>query len=234
MARCPPRPERRATRRNFALLLRVCALVIAVGWTGAACATVAVLQPAREAAAQQPLELTLLYTDDDARPLTVEVPKQLNVTLTNGDLPPQPLALQRDPAVPDRLTLRPGQYRRVRFSAPWPDSARGTVKIDPVGFDSLRMVWMSRTDRGPRSHKARRLRARPWSAGRAWPCAGVLTNTFVIVNEKFRHTDLDVLTALSPPWAAPRCRSPAPQGRYAPWRGLWRRAQSGFDLPDRI
>ncbi|CDY76552.1 Phospholipase A1 precursor, ; Outer membrane phospholipase A [Caballeronia glathei] len=140
MARCPPRPERRATRRNFALLLRVCALVIAVGWTGAACATVAVLQPAREAAAQQPLELTLLYTDDDARPLTVEVPKQLNVTLTNGDLPPQPLALQRDPAVPDRLTLRPGQYRRVRFSAPWPDSARGTVKIDPVGFDSSPML----------------------------------------------------------------------------------------------
>lgn len=140
MARCPPHPERRATRRNFAFLLRVCALVITVGWTGAACATVAVLQPAREAAAQQPLELTLLYTDDDAGPRTVEVPKQLNVTLTNGDLPPQPLALQRDPAVPDRLTLQPGQYRRVRFSAPWPDSARGTVKIDPVGFDSSPML----------------------------------------------------------------------------------------------
>jgi outer membrane phospholipase A len=120
--------------RTFTL---VCALL---GASGAADATVAVLQPAREAAASQPLELTLLYTDDDPTPLAVEVPKQLTVNLTNGDLPPAPIALARDPAVPDRLRLAPGQYRRVRFSAPWPDSARGTVKIDPVGFDASPML----------------------------------------------------------------------------------------------
>jgi outer membrane phospholipase A len=103
-------------------------------------ATVAVLQPAREAAAAQPLELTLLYTADDGKPLSVDVPRQLTVNLTNGDLPPAPLALERDPKVPDRLRLAAGQYRRVRYSAPWPQSARGTVKIDPVGFDASPML----------------------------------------------------------------------------------------------
>ncbi|WP_244816078.1 phospholipase A [Caballeronia sp. Lep1P3] len=114
--------------------------MLALFSSAAAHATVAVLQPAREAAAAQPLDLTLLYTDDDTAPLTVDVPKQLTVNLTNGDLPPAPLTLQRDPATPDRLQLAPGQYRRVRYAAPWPASARGTVKIDPVGFDASPML----------------------------------------------------------------------------------------------
>lgn len=120
--------------------LRCMCLVSGLSIGTAAHATVAVLQPAREAAATQPLELTLLYTDDDEKPLTVDVPKQLTVRLTNGDLPPAPLVLARDPKTPDRLRLAPGQYRRVRYSAPWPDSARGTIKIDPVGFDASPML----------------------------------------------------------------------------------------------
>ncbi len=120
--------------------LRCMFLVFGLSTGTAAHATVAMLQPAREAAATQPLELTLLYTDDDKKPLTVDVPKQLSVRLTNGDLPPAPLVLARDPKTPDRLRLAPGQYRRVRYSAPWPDSARGTIKIDPVGFDASPML----------------------------------------------------------------------------------------------
>jgi outer membrane phospholipase A len=120
--------------------LAMLACAISLGWTSAAYATVSVLQPVREAASQQPLELTLLYSDDDQQPLTIDVPKALNVTLTNGDLPPQPLALQREPNVPDKLTLLPGQYRKVRYAAPWPDAARGVMKVDPVGFDSSPML----------------------------------------------------------------------------------------------
>jgi outer membrane phospholipase A len=136
MARGPLHSRKQSIRRLGAL----CGFVIGIGCANFAHATVAVLQPAREAAAQQPLELTLMYTADDGKPLAVEVPKQLTVTLTNGDLPPQPLALTREAVVPDRLQLRAGQFRRVRYSAPWPDSARGTVKIDPVGFDSSPML----------------------------------------------------------------------------------------------
>jgi outer membrane phospholipase A len=140
-------------RRTFVLLQRIenqraggafqlsaTAAALTLCGIGAAHATTSVLQPPREAAAREPLELVMLISDDDTRPLSVDVPRSLKVTLTNGDAPPQPLDLQREPNVPDPLTLRPGQYRKVRFSAPWPDSARGVVKIDPVGFDSSPML----------------------------------------------------------------------------------------------
>ncbi|ABE36936.1 phospholipase A [Paraburkholderia xenovorans] len=126
--------------RSSALRIRYVATVLTLCCTGTAQATVAVLQPARELAASQPLELIVLYSDDDTKPLSVDVPEQLNVTLTNGDLPPAQLALIREPRVANRLNLRPGQYRKVRFSAPWPDSARGVMKIDPVGFDTSPML----------------------------------------------------------------------------------------------
>jgi hypothetical protein len=133
----------RFRQRDVATVYRLTTLTVALGLglgSNLAQATVSVLQPVREAAALQPLELTLLYSDDDQQPFTVDVPKALNVTLTNGDLPPQPLALQREPDVPDTLTLRPGQYRKIRYAAPWPDTARGVVKVDPVGFDSSPML----------------------------------------------------------------------------------------------
>jgi len=116
--------------------------VLALFWSAGAHATTAVLQPAREAAAAQPLEVTLLYSDDANTPLTVDVPQHFDVTLTNGDLPPIPLALQREAGVPDRLSLNPGQYRKVRFSAPWPEAARGALKIDAVGLDTSPMLVM--------------------------------------------------------------------------------------------
>ncbi len=134
-------------RAVFALFSKIIAAMIALSCLNAAHATTAVLQPPREAAARLPLELVLLYSDDDTQALSIDVPQSLEVTLTNGDAPPQPLILQREPNVPDKLTLRPGQYRKVRFSAPWPDSARGIVKIDPVGFDSSPMlVTLNRGD----------------------------------------------------------------------------------------
>lgn len=105
-------------------------------WSGNARATVAMLQPARVAAANEPLQLTLLYSADDAKPLTVTVPPTLRVTLSAAEQSPQPLDLQREPGVPDTLHLQPGQFHKVRFSAPWPPYARGEVRIDPVGFDA--------------------------------------------------------------------------------------------------
>nr|WKF55585.1 Putative phospholipase A1 [Paraburkholderia busanensis] len=94
------------------------------------------LQPARVAAANEPLQITLLYSADDASPLTVTVPPTLRVTLSAAEQSPQPLDLQREPGVPDTLHLRPGQFRKVHFAAPWPQTARGEVRIDPVGFDA--------------------------------------------------------------------------------------------------
>jgi len=121
--------------------------VFALLWSGVAHANTAILQPPREVAATQPLELTLLYSDDSSAPLSIDVPQHFDITLSNGDLPPIPLALQREAGVPDHLSLSPGQYRKVRFSAPWPAAARGSVKVDAVGIDTSPMlVTLNRGD----------------------------------------------------------------------------------------
>jgi len=122
-------------RRNR-LTLAFAVFALSGALPGEAAATVAMLQPARIAAAREPLQLTLLYSADDGHRLTVTVPQTLRVNLTGGEQAPQPLELAREAGVPDTLRLRPGQFRKVRFSAPWPESARGEMRIDPVGFDA--------------------------------------------------------------------------------------------------
>ncbi|WP_323118690.1 phospholipase A [Burkholderia alba] len=132
---------RRATRALWT------AIALA-GVATSAHAAVSLLQPAREAVASEPLTLTLLYSADDGAPLTVAAPAALDVTLAAGEAPPVPVSLARDAGVPDRFALRPGEYRKVRFSARWPDSMRGAVTVTPVGFDaSPALVTL---DRGPR------------------------------------------------------------------------------------
>ncbi len=128
------RAPRHVGRGRLAGALAVLALLSA--HSGDAAATVALLQPARIAAANEPLQLTLLYSADDATPLTVTVPHTLRVNLSGGEQSPRPLELAREAGVPDTLRLRPGQFRKVRFTAPWPDAARGEVRIDPLGFDA--------------------------------------------------------------------------------------------------
>ena len=125
------------------------ALSIALACPTLSHATVSVLQPPREATTQQPLEVTLMYSGDQETPSDFEIPSQLTVTLTNGDLPPKPVVLTREPGAPDHLTLPAGQFRKIRFSAAWPDWARGFLKIDVVGLDaSPVIVALTRTGPG--------------------------------------------------------------------------------------
>jgi outer membrane phospholipase A len=129
-------PQFRQLTARFSRVMLPATLVVCAALSSEARATVAMLQPARVAAANEPLQITLLYSADDAKPLTITVPPTIRVTLSAGEQSPQPLDLQREPGAPDTLHLRPGQFRKVRFSAPWPQSARGEVRIDPVGFDA--------------------------------------------------------------------------------------------------
>lgn len=128
-------PARRPSARLSRTTL-LAALVAGAMVCGEARATVAMLQPPRVAAANEPLQITLLYSADDAKTLTITVPRILRVSLSSGEQGSKPLDLQREPGVPDTLHLRPGQFRKVHFSAPWPETARGEVRIDPVGFDA--------------------------------------------------------------------------------------------------
>jgi outer membrane phospholipase A len=99
-------------------------------------AEIALLQPAPQAAGNEPLQLTVLYSNDNAQPLDVEVPATLDFMVSTGDAPPSRLTLHRatagSGAVPQRLHLRRGQFRKVSFSAPWPEDLRGTVRIASV------------------------------------------------------------------------------------------------------
>ncbi|GAB2873274.1 hypothetical protein GCM10027093_06020 [Paraburkholderia jirisanensis] len=132
-------------RAAAACLVSLCAAICAL-FAAPADAAVAMLQPPREARFSEPLQITLLYSADDTAPLTVRPPATLRVTLTDGDLSPQPLELVREADVPDTLALGAGQYRKVRYTAPWPQWARGEVRINPVDFDaSPAMVALNRT-----------------------------------------------------------------------------------------
>jgi len=114
----------------------VCVLLCWLGaHAGSADAGVSVLRPPREATTLSPLEVTLVYSGDDASPAGIDVPRHLNVTLTNGDVPPKRVTLARDPRVPDRLALASGEMKAVRFRAPWPDWARGAIRVDVPGMD---------------------------------------------------------------------------------------------------
>lgn len=144
----PPQARHAMPRISRATFLS--SLIAIAALSGEAHATVAMLQPARVAAADEPLQLTLLYSADDAKPLTVVVPPTLSVTLSSAEQAPQALELKREPGVPDTLNLRPGQFRKVRFSAPWPQSARGEVRIDPVGFDASPAIVA--INRGPQQN----------------------------------------------------------------------------------
>ncbi|WP_246278923.1 phospholipase A [Paraburkholderia ultramafica] len=124
-------------------------LSVALTFPCAASAAVSILQPPREATTQQPLEVTLMYSGDQPMPEDFKIPPQLTVTLTNGDFPPRQVVLTREPGAPDHLTLPATQFRKIRFSAAWPDWARGFVKIDVVGLDvSPVIVALTRTGRG--------------------------------------------------------------------------------------
>ncbi|HEY1609495.1 MAG TPA: phospholipase A [Paraburkholderia sp.] len=110
--------------------------VVLWGFPRPASAGVSVLRPPREATTLAPLEVTLVYSGDQPAPIDIDVPEHLDVTLTNGDVPPRRVTLMREPGVPDRLSLANGELKAVRFRAPWPDWARGALRIDVLGMDA--------------------------------------------------------------------------------------------------
>jgi outer membrane phospholipase A len=154
-------------------LTALSALALVTTYASPASAGVSIAQPAREATTRQPLEVTVIYSGDAQTPSDFEVPPQLTVTLTNGDLPPRPVTLLREPGAPDHLTLPAGQFRKIRYSAPWPDWARGLLKMDVVGLDvSPVIIALTRQGRGEDSHPADNtlaLSAQPASAAQAGP-----------------------------------------------------------------
>lgn len=129
-------------------------LMLAAAWPVASNAGVAVLRPPREALATAPLDVTLVYSGDQPDGIDIDVPAQLNVSLSNGDVVPTPLTLARASDAPTHLRLAPGELKAVRFSGAWPKWARGAMQIDVPSLDASPSYVMLTRERESRNAMA--------------------------------------------------------------------------------
>jgi outer membrane phospholipase A len=98
-------------------------------------ASVSVLRPPRESLSTTPIEVTIVYSGDQPDGTEVDVPAQLNIAVSNTDVTPKPLILTRESGAPDHIKLATGELKAIRYSAPWPEWARGAMKIDVPELD---------------------------------------------------------------------------------------------------
>jgi len=97
-------------------------------------AAVSVLRPPREARSDRPLAVTILYAGD-TNGVDADVPEQLTITLTNGEALPRAVTLQRAASAPAHVTLAAGAMQAVTYEAPWPEWARGALRVDVPAMD---------------------------------------------------------------------------------------------------
>ncbi|CAB3769125.1 phospholipase A [Paraburkholderia humisilvae] len=105
------------------------------GYLPESAAAVSILRPPREARSDEPLVVTIVYAGDAPSGTSFDVPRTLNITLTNGEALPETVLLTRDSGAPEHLRLGAGEMKAVSYSAAWPKSARGALRIDVPGVD---------------------------------------------------------------------------------------------------
>jgi outer membrane phospholipase A len=114
---------------------------LGLAWTPMAHATVTLLQPPRELAGERPLTLTLLLAQDAPGSQRYAIPESIDVrVITTDGTTPRQLTLRRAASQPAAVTLRSGEYRKVVYDTPWPKDLRGTMRLEPVGFDAAQSL----------------------------------------------------------------------------------------------
>ena len=129
--------------------LSLCVSAIVLGsYSAYSVAAVSVLRPPREARSDEPLAVTIVYTGDAPSGMSVDVPRTLSVTLTNGEALPRAVLLTRESGAPEHVRLAAGEMKAVSYSAPWPEWARGALRVDVPGVDvSPSVVLLTRMPR---------------------------------------------------------------------------------------
>jgi outer membrane phospholipase A len=110
-------------------------LVLCASYPVYSFASVSVLRPPREALSSTPLEVTIVYSGDQPDGADVDIPAQLKIAVSNVDVTPKPLILTRESGAPDHIKLATGELKAIRYSAQWPEWARGAMKIDVPELD---------------------------------------------------------------------------------------------------
>ena len=121
------------------------AMTTFAGYVSESRAAVSIMRPPREARSDEPLVVTIVYSGDAPGGTSVDVPRTLSVTLTNGEQLPRAVLLMRDSGAPEHVRLAAGELKAVSYSAPWPEWARGAVRVDVPGVDvSPSLVLLTR------------------------------------------------------------------------------------------
>lgn len=114
-------------------------------------AEVAVLQPPAVVAADLPLRVTLMFSEDAGaharRATRYEVPERIAVGLQRDTEAVRTVTLHEEDG-PTTLRLLPGQFRKIVYSAPWPEDLRGTVHVQVAGYNTAPVLVT--LDRGRR------------------------------------------------------------------------------------
>lgn len=121
------------------------AMTTFAGYVSESRAAVSIMRPPREARSDEPLVVTIVYSGDAPGGTSVDVPRTLSITLTNGEQLPRAVLLTRDSGAPEHVRLAAGELKAVSYSAPWPEWARGAVRVDVPGVDvSPSLVLLTR------------------------------------------------------------------------------------------
>ncbi|WP_223990793.1 phospholipase A [Cupriavidus pampae] len=101
----------------------------------AAHAGVTLLQPPRVIDGTRPLTVTLLVVGDAAT-RRFEVPSTLAVTASADMTAPIRIDARRTAPGPAVVQLKNGETRTFQYTAPWPETLRGQVRLDVAGIDA--------------------------------------------------------------------------------------------------
>ncbi|EJN09621.1 phospholipase A [Herbaspirillum sp. YR522] len=124
-ARLRPRP----------LALALCSLAVVTPLMSQA--AISVLQPPKRIDASKPLELTLLVSEDEQPERTYTLPPTVLVAASADMIPPVQIALTRvEGSGSQDITLKKGEFRKVRYQGSLPERLRGMVRIEPIGIDA--------------------------------------------------------------------------------------------------
>ena len=140
---------RSAPRRALpiATLLTLSSLAPALAPT-MAWADINLVPPGRTIDPAVPFRLSLMVTGE-SESRSYSLPEMLRVNLTPDLGAVARVELRRETPVPDQITLRQGEFRRIDYVGEVPANLRGRVRIDAVDLDAPAMLVQLSTPRQP-------------------------------------------------------------------------------------
>ncbi|EXI88973.1 MAG: putative phospholipase A1 precursor [Candidatus Accumulibacter sp. BA-94] len=111
-------------------------------------ADINLVPPGRSIDPSAPFRLSLMVTGE-AESRSYSLPEMLRVNLTPDLGAVARVELRRETPVPDQITLRQGEFRRIDYVGEVPANLRGRVRIDAVDLDAPAMLVQLSTPRQP-------------------------------------------------------------------------------------